>query len=33
MIAPGPCHSETMMNEVVEALVAIWDRLEVRLVA
>jgi len=31
MVDPDPCHSETMMNELVEALVAIWDRLEVRL--
>ena len=31
--APGPCHSEAMMNDLVEALVAIWDRLEIRLAA
>jgi len=31
--APGPCHSDEMMNELVEALVAIWDELEIRLAA
>ncbi len=27
---PGPCHSEAMMDELVKALTAIWDRLELR---
>ena len=30
---PGPHHSEAMMDELVEALVEIWDRLELRLAA
>ena len=30
---PGPCHSEAMMNELVEALTTIWDRLELRAAA
>ncbi|AUW58643.1 5-aminolevulinate synthase [Sphingobium sp. SCG-1] len=28
---PGPAHDETMMRELVSALVEIWDRLELRL--
>jgi 5-aminolevulinate synthase len=28
---PGPAHSEAMMTELVEALVEIWDRLELEL--
>jgi len=28
---PGPAHSEVMMTELVEALVEIWDRLELEL--
>ena len=31
--APGPWHSEAMINELVEALVAIWDQLEIRVAA
>jgi 5-aminolevulinate synthase len=27
---PGPCHSAEMMDELVDALVEIWDRLELR---
>jgi 5-aminolevulinate synthase len=30
---PGPAHDETMMRELTEALVEIWDRLELRLAA
>ena len=30
---PGPAHSEAMMHELAEALVEIWDRLEMRLAA
>jgi 5-aminolevulinate synthase len=30
---PGPHHSAEMMNELTEALVEIWDRLEMRLAA
>jgi 5-aminolevulinate synthase len=30
---PGPAHSEAMMRELVDALVEIWDRLELRLAA
>ena len=30
---PGPCHDEAMMDELVGALVEIWDRLELRLAA
>jgi 5-aminolevulinate synthase len=30
---PGPAHDETMMHELTEALVEIWDRLELRLAA
>jgi 5-aminolevulinate synthase len=30
---PGPAHSEKMMHELAEALVEIWDRLELRLAA
>ncbi len=28
---PGPAHSEAMMRELTEALVEIWDRLELEL--
>ncbi|MEL7189986.1 MAG: 5-aminolevulinate synthase, partial [Pseudomonadota bacterium] len=28
---PGPHHSEEMMDELAEALVEIWDRLELEL--
>ena len=28
---PGPCHSEAMMDELTDALVGIWDRLELEL--
>jgi len=31
--APGPCHSDAMMDALVEALVAIWDRIELRAAA
>jgi len=27
---PGPAHDETMMRELTQALVEIWDRLEMR---
>jgi len=30
---PGPCHSEAMIDELVKALTAIWDRLELRAAA
>jgi len=30
---PGPCHSEAMIDELVEALTTIWDRLELRAAA
>ncbi|WP_404712742.1 5-aminolevulinate synthase [Sphingomonas sp. MMS24-J13] len=30
---PGPAHSEAMMRELVEALVEIWSRMEMRLAA
>jgi 5-aminolevulinate synthase len=30
---PGPSHTEAMMQELTEALVEIWDRLELRLAA
>ena len=30
---PGPCHTAEMMDELVGALVEIWDRLELRLAA
>ncbi len=30
---PGPSHSEEMMRELVDALVEIWDRMEMRLAA
>ncbi len=30
---PGPAHSEVMMRELADALVEIWDRLEMRLAA
>ena len=30
---PGPAHDEAMMRELVDALVEIWDRLEIRLAA
>ena len=30
---PGPAHTEAMMRELTEALVEIWDRLELRLAA
>jgi 5-aminolevulinate synthase len=30
---PGPSHDEEMMRELTEALVEIWDRLELRLAA
>ena len=30
---PGPAHSETMMRELTDALVEIWDRLELRAAA
>jgi 5-aminolevulinate synthase len=30
---PGPAHSEKMMHELADALVEIWDRLELRLAA
>ena len=30
---PGPSHSEAMMRELTEALVEIWDRLELKLAA
>ncbi|MEX2743609.1 5-aminolevulinate synthase [Rhizobium mongolense] len=30
---PGPAHSETMMRKLTEALVEIWSRLEMKLVA
>ena len=30
---PGPAHSEAMMRELTDALVEIWDRLELRLAA
>ncbi|AOR78439.1 5-aminolevulinate synthase [Novosphingobium resinovorum] len=30
---PGPAHTEEMMRELTEALVEIWDRLEMRLAA
>jgi 5-aminolevulinate synthase len=30
---PGPTHSEAMMRELTQALVEIWDRMEMRLAA
>ena len=30
---PGPAHDEAMMRELVDALVEIWGRLELRLAA
>ena len=30
---PGPSHSEAMMRELVDALVEVWDRIELRLAA
>jgi len=30
---PGPTHSEAMMRELTQALVEIWDRMELRLAA
>jgi 5-aminolevulinate synthase len=30
---PGPSHSEAMMRELVDALVEIWSRMEMRLAA
>ena len=30
---PGPAHDEAMMRELVDALVEIWDRMEMRLAA
>jgi len=30
---PGPCHSEAMIDELVNALTTIWDRLELRAAA
>src|SRR3712207_4570328 len=30
---PGPAHTEAMMRELADALVEIWDRLEMRLAA
>ena len=30
---PGPAHSETMMRDLTQALVEIWDRMEMRLAA
>ena len=32
-LTPGPHHSEAMMDELVGALVEIWDRLDVRMAA
>jgi 5-aminolevulinate synthase len=30
---PGPAHTEDMMRSLTEALVEIWERLEMRLAA
>jgi 5-aminolevulinate synthase len=30
---PGPTHDETMMRELTQALVEIWDRLDLRAAA
>jgi 5-aminolevulinate synthase len=30
---PGPAHSEDMMRELTQALLEIWDRMEMRLAA
>jgi 5-aminolevulinate synthase len=30
---PGPSHTEAMMRELTQALVEIWDRMEMRIAA
>ncbi len=30
---PGPAHTEAMMDELTEALVEIWDRMDLELAA